>query len=322
MTRVALGYDVAKLPMNWKSKVAVQFVLSKLPGGERLNHGLQWMNGNYTPMKLRERLLARLPIYERITRHVGLKDATVVEIGTGWELLDPLLMFAFGSERIYTYDHVRHLRFPIPRMISREMQGLKDLLVSRGADPNRIDAVARAVSLEDLLALAKIHYKAPGDGTATALAKKSVDLFFSISVLEHVAPAVVFALIAESRRVLKPSGMGFHIIDPGDHYAPFGVSKVNFLQYSDRLWDFWVQNKISYHNRLRARQFIEAFENQGAQFKSIETKTAESDVALLRNGFKIDRRFWSFNAEDLAVYYCEVIHTFNRLVSDRDTVQP
>jgi len=296
--------------MNWKTKVAVQFILSKFQHGESLNHRLQLMGGRYTPQILQDKILWRLPVYDQIKLHVSLKDASVVEVGTGWELLDPLLMFIFRSREIYTYDHVRHLRFSIPRQIILQLHAIKDLLISRGGDPERIDALHRVNSLDELLALAGIHYVAPGDACATGLLEKSVDLFFSISVLEHVPPDVLTKLIAESRRILKPSGMGFHIIDPGDHYAELGVSKVNFLQYSDRIWDFFVQNKISYHNRLRARQFIEAFEGQGAKLESVKTRIDQSDIERLRSGLKVARRFSGFTPEELAAHYCEIMHSF------------
>jgi hypothetical protein len=296
--------------MNWKAKVAVQFALAHLPFGETVNHRLQRILGRYTPETLRRRILARLPIFQRLMTHAALKDATVVEIGTGWELLDPLLMFVFGSKEIYTYDHVRHLRFAIPKTAIEQMGDLKDVLVAAGARRERLDTLQRLSALTDLLAAANIHYIAPGDAAATGLPAKSVDLFFSISVLEHVPTEVLFALIVESRRILKSSGVGFHIIDPGDHYADLGVSKVNFLQYSDRTWDFWVQNKISYHNRLRAKQFIEAFKRQGASFKSIETKMEPQSLEVLNNGIPLQQRFADFTKEELAIHYCEIIHSF------------
>ena len=296
--------------MNWKTKVAVQFILSKFRHGESLNHRLQLMGRRYSLQILQEKILWRLTVFDQIRLHVPLRNATVVEVGTGWELLDPLLMFIFGSREIHTYDHVRHLRFSIPRQIILQLHAIKDLLISRGGDPERIDALQPVNSLDELLALAGIHYVAPGDACATGLPENSVDLFFSISVLEHVPPGVLAKLIAESRRILKPSGMGFHIIDPGDHYAELGVSKVNFLQYSDRIWDFFVQNKISYHNRLRARQFIEAFQGQGAKLESVKTRIDLSDIERLRNGLKVAGRFSGFTPEELAIHYCEIMYSF------------
>lgn len=297
--------------MHWQAKVAIQFTLSHLPGGEVLNHRLQWWNGNYSPEALRKKLLERIPSYQRIQRHVPLKGAKVVEVGTGWELLDPLLMFVFGAGRIHTYDHVRHLRFAVPQIILGQIQAITEPLVKAGADASRIRSLRDVSDLSSLLSLCNVEYVAPGDAANTGLPQRSIDLFFSYAVLEHVPPAVLNALVAESRRILKPvSGIGFHVIDPGDHYAPYGVSKVNFLRYSDRTWNFWVQNKISYHNRLRAKQFLEAFASQGAQFLNVELRTDAADLTLLRDGFPVDKRFAGYTREELAVSRCDVVHAF------------
>ena len=296
--------------MNWKTKVAIQFALAHLPYGESVNHRLQLVLGRYTPETLRNRILEQIQLFERLLKHTALKDATVVEVGTGWDLLNPLLMFVLGAREIYTYDHMRHLRFAIPKAIIQQMAGLRDSLIAAGARGERIDSLQPVMNLQELLILTNIHYIAPGDAAATRLHDKSADLFFSYAVLEHVPPQVLTAIILESRRVLKSSGFGFHVIDPGDHYAPLGVSKMNFLQYSDRTWNFWIQNKISYHNRLRAKQFIQEFEKHGARFEAMETRTEPQSLEALNNGLRVHPRFAGFTKEELAVHYCEIIHTF------------
>jgi hypothetical protein len=296
--------------MHWKAKIAAQFVLAHLPFGERLNNRLQVMNGRFGPERIRKVFVDRVAIFERLANHIPLKDAVIVEVGTGWELLDPMLMFIFGAKAIYTYDHVRHLRFPLAKKNIAQMWDLRDLLLSQSANLDRLKILTQATNLEQLLSTANVHYVAPGDAALTGLPNQTVDLFFSISVLEHVPPRVLTALIAESKRILKPSGLGFHIIDPGDHYAEFGTSKVNFLQYSDRIWDFFVQNKISYHNRLRAKEFIEAFEKQGAIFQTADLRTEEQSLAALDAGLLIDQRFSAFTKQELAVHYLEVVHSF------------
>lgn len=294
------------LKMHWKLKVATQFLLAKIPGGETVNHRLQWLNGNYSNEALRNRIHERLPLYRQIEEHVSLRGARVVEVGTGWELLDPLIMFAFGTAEIHTYDHLPHLRFRVPRIIVSELAKTSP----PGCDPERLAALQRAANLEELLATAHIHYVAPGDARRTRLPDKSVDLFFSYATLEHIRPPALAGIIAESKRVLKSSGISFHVIDPGDHYASYGVSKVNFLRYSDRAWDFWIQNKISYHNRLRAKDFLAMFEQQGAHLLEIDSHTDQADVDMLRNGFPLNHRFATFSPEELAVHYLAVAHSY------------
>lgn len=294
--------------IHWKTKVAIQFILARMPGGEAINHRLRLLNGRHATGELRENIAGRLIMFPRLQKQVSLRGATVVEVGSGWELLDPLLMFVFGAKRIYTYDRIRHARFAVVRHVVRELQTAAQSFVEAGADPLRLEALAKATNLKDLLALARIAYLAPGDASATGLPDSSVDLFFSVAVLEHVTPSALSAIVAECRRVLKPSGRSFHVIDPGDHYSAHGVSRINFLQYSDRAWDFWVQNSISYHNRLRAREFLDAFSHGGLSLIYANAKTDAADLELLQNGFRLDRRFFHFSPEELAVSSIEVMH--------------
>jgi SAM-dependent methyltransferase len=295
---------------KWKAKVLTQFALAKIPFGERVNYALQTARGRYTVTEQRADILSGLQTFERMMQQVCLRDSVIVEIGTGWRLLSSLLMYVFGAREVYTYDHVRHLRFRTTQLI---VHGLKDMtaeLVKAGAVQERIDAMQAVQSLDQLLSVCNIHYFAPGDGTATSLPDKSVDLFYSFDVLPHVPPAVLHALIRESRRILKPSGVAYHAICAGDHYSTFGTSGVNFLRYSDRAWNFWVQNKISYHNRLRAKEYLEAFEQHGATIKSYIPFFHDGDMEVLQNGIALNPRFKRFSLEELAVYRCEVAHSF------------
>ena len=308
--------------IHWKTKVAIQVLLSHIPGGEAINHRLRLLNGRHTVDELRENITGRLIMFSRLQKQISLRGATVVEIGSGWELLDPLLMFVFGAARIYTYDRIRHARFAVVRRVVRELQTAARSLVEAGADPLRLEALAKATNLTELMALARIDYMAPGDASATGLPDCSVDLFFSVAVLEHVAPSALSAIVAECRRVLKSSGRSFHVIDPGDHYWTHGVSRINFLQYSDRAWNFWVQNSISYHNRLRAKEFLDAFSRGGLSLIYANAKTEASGIELLRNGFRLDCRFARFSPEELAVSSLEVVHGVSEKAAEGSVTIP
>jgi hypothetical protein len=71
-----------------------------------------------------------------------------------------------------------------------------------------------------------------------------------------------------------------------------------------------VNNKISYHNRWRAKQFMEAFRREGATFLDVHTETDPCDIKLLKNGFHVAPKFSSLTPEELAVSYVEIVHRF------------
>ncbi len=162
-----------------------------------------------------------------------------------------------------------------------------------------------------MLSAAKIFYCAPGDGANTKLKDNSIDIVFSHAVLEHVPVTVVKALTLEAKRILKPNGIAYHFIDLHDHYTGFDhrLTKVNFLKYSEAMWLFFVKNKISYHNRLRQKQFLDIFSQCGAKILNCKSKTDQTDIDALKD-MVIDPSFHGMSHEELAVHQSEVIMSF------------
>ena len=81
------------------------------------------------------------------------------------------------------------------------------------------------------------------------------------------------------------------------------------MKYPEFLWSFFVKNKISYHNRLRERQFIDIFKEFGAKILWVEHEIDPSDIDCLKN-MKIDKSFHGMSYEELAVTYSELIVQF------------
>lgn len=59
---------------------------------------------------------------------------------------------------------------------------------------------------------AGIEYLAPLDAAHTDLPSKSIDCHFSVTVLEHIPPAVLADIFAEAKRILKPTGTAIHFV--------------------------------------------------------------------------------------------------------------
>jgi SAM-dependent methyltransferase len=304
--------------MNWRLKVGIQFVLSHVPFGVQLNHLLQKANSRYTPDRMKAHVLKNAQMLAHLSKFVCLERATIVEVGTGWELVSPLVMSLFAPQVIYTYDHIRHLRFGITRKILEQLRTETAMICSlcnldRVSVEKRVESLLEARELSELLERAGIVYVAPGDAANTGLPDKSVDLFFSCDTFEHLPEPILLAIVRESRRLLKTGGIAYHSIEPGDHYTYVdpSVSRIHFLKYSDRVWGFWVDNKISYHNRLREKQFLDTFQAEGATLLDVRSKVDPADIALLQNGFKPNRRFLHFTTEELATNYTEVVYRFS-----------
>ena len=141
--------------------------------------------------------------------------------------------------------------------------------------------------------------------------KNSIDLVISNAVLEHVPAETIWALTRESRQLLRNSGIAYHFIGLHDHYAILSdkLSNVNFLKYPQWLWSLFVLNDISYHNRLREKQFLEIFSACGASVIWLKNKTDSRDILALQ-GMKIDKSFQHLTLDELAVHQTEVILAF------------
>jgi len=300
----------------WKLKVLIQFILSRLPMGENVNYLLQKVNKSHMKHKTEERIIGLLENLRTLNEYLKLENSTVVEIGTGWDAINAVLLYLMGAKTVHTYDHVPHLRFELVNMVievvnsklgqAAEIAGLSEKVLSE-----RLQRITACDNLEEILMKANILYHAPGDAAQTKLENDSVDLVYSYAVFEHVPENVVHELAIESKRILKKTGFNFHVIGLHDHYnaADKKVSKVNFLKYSEKVWAFWVYNSISYHNRIREKQFIEIWKSHGANVLWKDNKTDPQDIERLKN-MKIDKRFEGMTHEELAVYYTKIIFSF------------
>lgn len=298
---------------RWQLKVAIQFLLAHFPGGEAVNNAMQRWNGSFSEADARSRVLG-------LTRflHANLDPdgKAIVEIGTGWDAINPLMLSLFGARIVYTYDHVRHLRFDLAMNVVRQIKNVLPQIVEiSGADAAelelRLQQLLATRSLDELLKAARIVYVAPGDGAETGLPAHSVDVVYSYAVFEHVPESVIAAITDEARRVLVPGGLALHHIGLHDHYIHVdgSISKVNFLQYPEWAWNLFVQNKISYHNRMREPQFLKIFAEHGAR---VQKKTSDMDPADLEavKRMRVDSRFAAFTPEELAVTRLTVALTY------------
>jgi cyclopropane fatty-acyl-phospholipid synthase-like methyltransferase len=92
-----------------------------------------------------------------------------------------------------------------------------------------------------------------------------VDAIVSHTVLEHISPHVIEELVRDFRRVLNPGGMILHGIDHSDHRANVDtrLSRIDFLRYSDKIWNLLCIDPQDYTNRLRHSDYVAIFRAAG-----------------------------------------------------------
>ncbi|HUQ19462.1 MAG TPA: hypothetical protein VM099_07600, partial [Gemmatimonadaceae bacterium] len=133
------------------------------------------------------------------------------------------------------------------------------------------------------------------------------------TVLEHIPRAIILAILREAKRVLALDGMMVHIIDPSDHFShsDSSITSVNFLTYTDDEWKKLGGNRFMYHNRLRAPELLEIFEEAGVTIVRVEARVDEKAAVALQNGLPVSDKFAGKPIEDLATSEVCVLARFD-----------
>jgi len=289
---------------TWRQKAAILNAVARLPQpiGDRLYYAIQRTAGGLRRVDPEDRFRAALNIAVRLEANgCSLANATVLEVGTGWRLNIPLALWLLGAQRVVTVDLHRYLRPALVRTdlatIRAELERYRALFGPRAASDcfrRRFDQLlAFRGTSADLLRLTGIDYRAPADATRLQLENQSVDAYVSFTVLEHIPPAALAAILREGQRVLRPHGLQVHFIDFSDHSAHTdpSISSVNFLQYDDATWDRIAGNRYAFHNRLRVDELTALVQGSGIEIIALDTAPDARSIAALEAGLPLAARF-------------------------------
>lgn len=224
MARVPFGQSLRQLKRRW---------LGYAPDAENLRYTLD----NFEQMK------SEFDAGDSPFRGV------VLEIGTGWFPVIPLMLSIEGAEHIYMTDLTRH-------MDDITFRATLEFLKKQRPDLEKLSSV---YSLDDIPA----SYLAPFD--ASQVPDQSVDLVISRTVLEHVPRDDIADFLSSLRPKLAPGGHMIHLVDNSDHleFNDKAVSRVNFLTWSERkhsLINFLIKGG---ENRLRHHEYPAIFAQAG-----------------------------------------------------------
>jgi Methyltransferase domain len=243
--------------MNVLLKCAIQWGLSLVPGGDRINDRLQRIRKMLPDWHFEKKIDDAQVILDLVKRHsltgAGASPLVGLEIGAGWDMQLPLAMRASGLSKIHCIDIRRHLDGArigeaVKRVRSRSDAGRPGLPEWSCPSDSEIE--------KHLESGYGIHYQAPCDARRTAFPTGFLDLYLSYNVFEHVPKEELSAILAESFRLLKPGAISVHCIDLQDHwaYADLRYPVHGFLRYGKLAWKL-MNPPIHYQNRLRSKQF-------------------------------------------------------------------
>jgi SAM-dependent methyltransferase len=231
--------------------------------------------------------------------------ATVLEVGSGWHPVIPLLFSLANAKRVVMVDSQRLIDGATFFGTVLGMEAHAQHIAARiGID----EAVIRSAladppgDLGELLRRFRMDYRAPCDLAASSIPDGEFNVVFSRALLEHVPPDVLRPLLDRTFRLLRPGGWTCHAVDNSDHWSHSDrrLSRLNFLCHSDRFFGFltWF-NPLDYQNRLRHPEYADLLQKSGFEVvysMSIPEPKALADLQTL----SIAARFRGFVADDLA----------------------
>jgi SAM-dependent methyltransferase len=293
--------------MRWLAKAALQRTLGVLPQGERLNYVFQRHVLHSFPVgeaALRQkftRAVAHLGTYEEHGPDVPAAEATFYEFGAGWDLAIPIAFALLGVGRQVVIDIRPSARTELVSETIAAFERLRPEL--EGAVGRKLRDLGGPVgSIAELEPRFGIRYLAPCDARGTGLPAGSVDFASSTDTCEHIPPADLAAIFAESRRLLRPGGAFSCRIDLQDHYAYFdhGLSRYNFLRFSDRTWAL-VNSPLHFQNRLRAPEYLRLVREAGFDVV-VENPSGPSEQGRAQlAALPLAERFRGYSLEELGV---------------------
>ena len=206
---------------DWRLKVAIQTMLSAVPGGVRLNYLLQRHVTRTLPISDAELAVQVAKAQRNLQAFARFQPQPlpdhIFEFGVGWDLLIPIVHYCMGVERQTVIDLQplarRDLVLDIAQRLSRSAERFSLKRVPAIGDGRQtVEGIAMEWGIE---------YRAPADARHVDLPDRSVDLVTSTDVLEHVPVDDIRSIFAESKRILRDDGLMRIRIDYQDHYWYF-----------------------------------------------------------------------------------------------------
>lgn len=310
--------------MGWRLKAMVQNIIASLPFSNATYYLVQRSLGSLRPGRRdpREWLTAAVQMVNWI-RSYGRDVAgkSFLEVGTGRAIDLPLGLWLCGASHVLTVDLNRYLSSAVVKESLKFLHDHRDQIASifDGIEKDDLfqDRFDRLLNfnggLADLLRMTRIEYVSPADAAHLSVDSGSFDFHISYTVMEHIPPEVIVAILLEARRLLKPDGLLLHHIDCSDHFSHSdkSISAINFLQFSEAEWSKLAGNQFMYHNRLRAYEYIELFKCAGVKIIRERQAIDENSLQILKNGFRLHERFRGLEPEKLAASSITIMGSFS-----------
>lgn len=244
----------------------------------------------------------------------GGEPLRVLELGTGWYPIVPLVFYLHGVGPVTSLDirdwtsKENHL-LAIRRLVEWHDRGNLQRYLPH-ADPGRLDRLRQLLArpggtdldgINRLIGLTTVVT----DARHTGFAENSFDLICSNNTFEHIYPEVLADILTEFVRLAKRNAVMSHFVDLSDHFAHFdpSIDIYNFLRFSPAAWRL-IDNDIQPQNRLRWSDYLRMYARLGVPVTATEVRPGS--VALVR-ATALDATFRSYSESDLAISHGYIV---------------
>ena len=291
--------------MWWKLKAAIHRSISLLP--DRLGYSANFfLQRRFGRLASADPSLEHLQAGKRFADEIiasgrTLQGTTVLEIGTGWQLDLSIALWLCGAERVVTVDVNPYLESEVVlahlaylKSHGEIVRGMFGSFASTPLFRERYRALMRVPdTLQSLIGLTGISYRAPADTARLDLPDASVDYYISYNVDQYITRPLLEEVLREGKRVLKPGGLHLHAIDLTDWFAESdpSISRINFLRFSEQEWKKYAGNRFMYQNRLRVDDYTSLFGEMEYDIHRLEVTRDNRAIDVLKSGFPLDKEF-------------------------------
>ncbi|WP_296716940.1 hypothetical protein [Erythrobacter sp.] len=296
--------------LKWQIRIAANSLKACVPFQaklRRLKHSIK------PPVPGRHHELVLDGIFEQVSmiRQAGgrIEGARVLEIGSGWIPVAPLIYRIAGAREVVLSDqhrllHPRSVQAAVAFLRKRTSRLARELDVDEARVSEVLD-VPMSGRLSSMLEALGLRYVVPLNGETL---KGEIDIAYTHTVLEHIPPEALTEVFALVRTRLGKGGVFCNGIDNSDHRRSYdeGLSTVDFLSYSDFAWDMQCINPQDYTNRLRHSDYICLLTETGFKLLNTQVHIAKDAMAKIEPQ-KLPQRFRNKTAEDLCTTWSLIL---------------
>lgn len=238
-----------------------------------------------------------------------LENAEVLDLGSGWNPVIPLLFRVAGARIVHLTDLERLLdRGTIAQAAGIVMKRSEEIERRIGVPRERMAellTLADGMDLGGCLSRLGLTYTVPFDSKHDM---RPVDLIISRTVLEHIPPVTLLCLLREFRDYLRPGGAMYHVIDHSDHREHFdkSISRIEFLRCSDMFWKLLCINPQDYTNRLRHSEYVSLMRDAGYDIM-VEEREIDPQARKDAETMKLWGRFSEMSPDEIATLTSHIV---------------